>query len=138
MKVLNDVVTKLLRIICGVIIVFSLLMAVIEARILFSFDWSIYDSSFLALIRYVCRLAIAIFALRISVMELDNLKQPNKKNSTILMFADISLLIAAIFILIFSANYIGVVCIVLAGLLFLLKASLNLIKLKLKSIKASP
>ena len=132
MKMLNSVVIKLLRVVCGVIIVFSLLMAFIEARLLFSFDWSIYDSSFLALIRYVCRLALAIFTLRICVMELDSLKSNNRKNETFLMFSDISLLVMSILILIFSANYIGIVCIVLASLLIVLKASLNLIRIKLK------
>lgn len=132
MKVLNNVVCKLLSIVCGVIIVFSLLMAVIEARFIFAFDWSIYDSSFSALVRYLCRLALAIYALRICVMELDDLKLNNKKRETFLMFADLSLLVMSILILIFSANYIGIVCIVLASLLIVLKASLNLIRTKLK------
>ena len=132
MKVLNNVVCKLLSIVYGVIIVFSLLMAVIEARFIFAFDWSIYDSSFLALVRYLCRLALAIFTLRICVMELDDLKLNNKKRETFLMFADLSLLVMSILILIFSANYIGIVCIVLASLLIVLKASLNLIRIKLK------
>ena len=132
MKALNNIASVLLRVVCGVIMVFALLMAVIEARFLFSFDWSIYDSSFLALIRYVCRLVLAMFTLRICVMELNNLKKSDRKKETFLMFADISLLVMSILILIFSANYIGIVCIVLAILLIVLKASLNLIRIKLK------
>lgn len=132
MKVIENIIKSILIVVLGITIVFALLMAIIEARFIFSFDWSIYDSSFLALVRYLCRLALAIFTLRICVMELDALKSNSKYHTTFLMFSDISLFIASLIILIFSANYIGLVCIILGSLLLLLKASLNLVRLKIK------
>ena len=132
MKVIENIIKSILKVVLGITIVFVLLMAIIEARFIFSFDWSIYDSSFLALVRYLCRLALAIFTLRICVMELDALKSNSKYHTTFLMFSNISLFIASVIILIFSANYIGLVCIILGSLLLLLKASLNLVRLKIK------
>lgn len=132
MKIIENIIKSILIVVLGITIVFALLMAIIETRFIFSFDWSIYDSSFLALVRYLCRLALAIFTLRICVMELDALKSGSKYHATFLMFSDISLFIASVIILIFSANYIGLVCIILGSLLLLLKASLNLVRLKIK------
>jgi hypothetical protein len=132
MKVIENIIKSILKVVLGITIVFALLMAIIEARFIFSFDWSIYDSSFLALVRYLCRLALAIFTLITCFMEFKALKSYNKYHATFLMFSDISLFIASVIILIFSANYIGLVCIILGSLLLLLKASLNLVRLKIK------
>ena len=129
---LENIIKNILKFVLSVIVIFALLMVFIEARLVFAFDWTLYDSSFLAFIRYLCRLGLAIFALRIAVMELDALKSGSKYYATFLMFSNISLFITSVLILIFSANYIGLVCIVLGSLLLVLKASLNLVRLKIK------
>ena len=110
----------LLVIISSIIMILSLAFIVIEGRLLFSGDWLIYDSPFNGFIRYLCRLLIAIFAFTKSLLEVIYI---NKKHSIkdYLYYGDISLVLMSLSILVFSTNYVGIICTVLANLLLLVK-----------------
>ena len=110
----------LLVIVSSIVILLSLAFIVIEGRLLFSGDWLIYDSPFNGFIRYLCRLLIAIFAFTKSLLEVIYI---NKEHSIkdYLYYGDISLVLMSLSILVFSTNYVGIICTVLANLLLLVK-----------------
>ena len=110
----------LLVIVSSIVMLLSLAFIVIEGRLLFSGDWLIYDSPFNGFIRYLCRLLIAIFAFTKSLLEVIYI---NKKHSIkdYLYYGDISLVLMSLSILVFSTNYVGIICTVLANLLLLVK-----------------
>ena len=117
---MNKLFKVLLVIISSIIMILSLAFIVIEGRLLFSGDWLIYDNPFNGFIRYLCRLLIAIFAFTKSLLEVIYI---NKKHSIkdYLYYGDISLVLMSLSILVFSTNYVGIICTVLANLLLLVK-----------------
>ena len=117
---MNKLFKILLVIISSIIMILSLAFIVIEGRLLFSGDWLIYDSPFNGFIRYLCRLLIAIFAFTKSLLEVIYI---NKKHSIkdYLYYGDISLVLMSLSILVFSTNYLGIICTLLANLLLLVK-----------------
>ena len=127
MKRVIDILLKiLLCIICSIIIILALAFLFIEARLLISLDWSIYDYAFNGFIRYFFRFLLALFALSVCVFEFINLKK--KTLSTYLFVADLSLVIMSIIALIYTANYVGIICIVLSSLLILSKLRIRIEK----------
>ena len=120
MKKVIDILLKVLQcLICSIIIILSLAFMFIEARLLISLDWSIYDFAFNGFIRYFFRFLLALFALSVCVLEFINLKK--KTLSKYLFIADLSLVIMSVIALIYTANYVGIICIVLSTLLVLSK-----------------
>lgn len=117
---MNKLFKVLLVIISSIIMILSLAFIVIEGRLLFSGDWLIYDNPFNGFIRYLCRLLIAIFAFTKSLLEVIYI---NKEHSIkeYLLYGDISLVLMSLSILVFSTNYVGIICTVLANLLLLVK-----------------
>ena len=117
---MNKLFKVLLVIVSSIIMILSLAFIVIEGRLLFSGDWLIYDSPFNGFIRYLCRLLIAIFAFTKSLLEVIYI---NKEHSIkeYLLYGDISLVLMSLSILVFSTNYVGIICTVLANLLLLVK-----------------
>ena len=125
---MNKLFKILLVIISSIIMILSLAFIVIEGRLLFSGDWLIYDNPFNGFIRYLCRLLIAIFAFTKSLLEVIYI---NKKHSIkeYLYYGDISLVLMSLSILVFSTNYVGIICTLLANLNLLIKfLSIKLIK----------
>lgn len=120
MKKVIDILLKVLQcLICSIIIILSLAFMFIEARLLISLDWSIYDFAFNGFIRYFFRFVLALFALSVCVFEFINLKK--KTLSKYLFIADLSLVLMSVIALIYTANYVGIICIVLSTLLILSK-----------------
>ena len=120
MKKVIDILLKVLQcLICSIIIILSLAFMFIEARLLISLDWSIYDFAFNGFIRYFFRFVLALFALSVCVFEFINLKK--KTLSKYLFIADLSLVLMSVIALIFTANFVGIICIVLSTLLILSK-----------------
>ena len=117
---MNKLFKILLVIISSIIMILSLAFIVIEGRLLFSGDWLIYDNPFNGFIRYLCRLLIAIFAFTKSLLEVIYI---NKKHSIkeYLYYGDISLVLMSLSILVFSTNYVGIICTLLANILLLVK-----------------
>ena len=127
MKKVIDILLKVLQcLICSIIIILSLAFMFIEARLLISLDWSIYDFAFNGFIRYFFRFVLALFALSVCVLEFINLKK--KTLSKYLFIADLSLVIMSVIALIYTANYVGIICIVLSTLLVLSKLRITVKK----------
>ena len=127
MKKVIDILLKVLHcLICSIIIILSLAFMFIEARLLISLDWSIYDFAFNGFIRYFFRFLLALFALSVCIFEFINLKK--KTLSKYLFIADLSLVLMSVIALIYTANYVGIICIVLSTLLVLSKLRITVQK----------
>ena len=111
--------------VCSIVMVLALAMAFLEARLIFSMDWSVYQSPANGLIRYSLRLLITLSAFAVALMEIINLKLKYNEISSMLIYAESGLLLGAIPVCVFGANYIGLVygifAVLLFGLSFLLK-----------------
>lgn len=103
----------LICIISSIMMILSFAFIIIEGRLFFSCDWSVYDSPFFGMIRYLSRLLLAIFAFTKSLLEIIYI---NKKHSIkeYLFYGDIALVVMSIVILIFSTNYVGVICLIVS------------------------
>ena len=103
-----------------VISILALAFLVIEGRLLFSGEWLIYDSAFDGFIRYLFRTLLCIVTISKGVIEFTKLS--DKENiQEYLFYGDIALVIMSIIILIFSTNYVGLICISLSGIALILK-----------------
>ena len=100
---------------------FALAFAFLEARLLVSLDWTIYDFAFNGFIRYFLRLIIALAALAVSVIQIKNVIKENEKVSKVLYLVDYLLLLISIVIAIFATNYVGIICIGLSASIILIK-----------------
>ena len=100
---------------------FALAFAFLEARLLVSLDWTIYDFAFNGFIRYFLRLIIALAALAVCVIHIKNVIKENEKVSKVLYLVDYLLLLISIVIAIFATNYVGIICIGLSASIILIK-----------------
>ena len=100
---------------------FALAFAFLEARLLVSLDWTIYDFAFNGFIRYFLRLIIALAALAVCVIQIKNVIKENEKVSKVLYLVDYLLLLISIVIAIFATNYVGIACIGLSASIILIK-----------------
>lgn len=110
---MNKLFKILLVIISSLMMILSLVFIVIEGRLLFSGDWIIYDSPFNGFIRYLCRLLLSMLVFVKSLLEVIYI---NKKHiiKEYLFYGDISLVVMSIIILIFSTNYVGLICLIVS------------------------
>lgn len=100
---------------------FALAFAFLEARLLVSLDWTIYDFAFNGFIRYFLRLIIALAVLAVCVIQIKNVIKENEKVSKVLYLVDYLLLLISIVIAIFATNYVGIICIGLSASIILIK-----------------
>ena len=117
---MNKLFKVLLVIISSIIMILSLAFIVIEGRLLFSGDWLIYDSPILGCIRYLGRLLLSVFAFTKCLLEIIYINKEHKLKEY-LGYTDIGLVVMSVVILIFSTNYVGLVCIVLSLINFVIK-----------------
>ena len=117
---MNKLFKVLLVIISSIIMILSLAFIVIEGRLLFSGDWLIYDSPFFGCIRYLGRFLLSVFAFTKCLLEIIYINNEHKLKEY-LGYADIGLVVMSVVILIFSTNYVGLVCIVLSFVNFIIK-----------------
>ena len=76
MKKLINILFYLFSIIIGLL---SLVMMLIELRLIISFDFTLYDSAFNGFIRYLFRLALSILSFTIGLFEIINIKKKNER-----------------------------------------------------------
>ena len=119
---MKTVLKILLIAVCSIIMIFALAIVFLEGRLIFSLDWTVYQSPANGFIRYALRLIIALTAFGISLLEIINLKKKNAEISSIIFFAELGLLLASLPVCIFGANFIGLAYTLLAVLLFVLSA----------------
>ncbi len=110
--------TVLLVFISVIIALVSLAFAVIEARLVFSFDWSVYEHEFLGFIQHLARLGVALLCLAVSV---SSIKSINEKT---FIFEGVTLLAVAISVSVHAVNGIGLYMMIAAAL-YLVFASLH-------------
>ena len=110
----------LVYIFSSIIIILSLAFIFIEGRLVFSGDYLVYDSPFNGFVRYFFRLLLALLVLGKSILEFTKIGK-NGMLKEYLFYGDISLLLMSIIVLIFSTNYVGLVCILLSVLIFIPK-----------------
>lgn len=118
MKIVRNILVGFLSII---IFVLSLAFIVIEGRLLFSLDWTIYDNVIFAFLRYFFRFLIAISLCIYSIVEFINMKKKSEKIQFILFIYNVCLVIVSIFLLFQATNMVGEIAISLSLLILLVK-----------------
>ncbi|MBE5889247.1 MAG: hypothetical protein E7283_10600 [Lachnospiraceae bacterium] len=98
-----------------IIVILALLFCIIEGRLLFSGDWTLYEFAWGGAVRYLCRLLMAIAALAIGLLPFVNLKVKGDKIVFAQKLGAVLLLLMSVVILIFATNYVGIVVFLVAG-----------------------
>lgn len=125
MKKLLNVLLIIFSVIASIL---SLVFIVLEARLLFSLDWTIYDNAFNGMIRYLLRLLLSIFVLLVCLANIINLKFKKTSLEILLMFSIVSIFISSIIISILASNYVGLVCVLLSFIILSIKTTKLFIK----------
>ena len=110
-------------IISSIVLLLSLIFIFIEGRLLFSGDWLIYDNVILGMFKYLFRLIIAIFAGMYSILTFINIKKKSGILTNFLFMLSICLFIVSIFMLIYTANYVDKISIIIASIILLINVS---------------
>ena len=98
-----------------IIVILALLFCIIEGRLLFSGDWTLYEFAWGGAVRYLCRFLMAIAALAIGLLPFVNLKVKGDKIVFAQKLGAVLLLLMSVVILIFATNYVGIVVFLVAG-----------------------
>ena len=104
-----------------VIFIVSLVFIVIEGRLLFSLDWTIYDNVFFGFLRYLFRLLIAIVTCAYSILEFINIKKKSELINFILFIYNICLVMVSIIMLFATTNMVGEIALCLCSIIILIK-----------------
>lgn len=110
-------------IISSIVLLLSLVFIFIEGRLLFSGDWLIYDNVILGMFKYLFRLIIAISAGMYSILTFINIKKKSGILTNFLFMLSICLFIISIFMLIYTANYVDKISIIIASIILLINVS---------------
>ena len=104
----------------GILLLLATAFCMIEGRLLFSGDWSIYEYAFQGGIQYFCRLLLAVFALGMGFLSFVNIIKQRKKISDLLRTGAVALVIMSAIICFFAINYVGEILLVISVIYFLL------------------
>lgn len=104
-----------------VIFIVSLVFIVIEGRLLFSLDWTIYDNVFFGFLRYLFRLLIAIVTCVYSILEFINIKKKSELINFILFIYNICLVMVSTIMLFATTNMVGEIALCLSSIIILIK-----------------
>ena len=115
---MKKLLTVLIWLFSVIIVIFSLAMTFIEARLLLSLEWTIYDSPLGGFIRYFFRLLIS---LTIGIIEIVTLYKNVNFISNNMLYFELALVIISVFLLVLATNYVGLVAFTLVLLLVTLK-----------------
>jgi len=127
---MKALVNILLGIINFIVVILSLAFIIIEARLLISLDFIIYDNAINGFIRYFLRLVISLYVFVTAILVYINMIIKKEKISKVLLINILSILIVSIILLFTTTNYVGPICLALS-LIYLI---LYLIKLKILHI----
>ncbi len=115
-KILNFLVV----ILAILIIIASLAFAFLEARLIFSLEWTIYQSSFFAFLRYFFRFLLCLVALTSPILYFISYKQKNNKSLFLFRISQVQLQIIAFFALFFTTNFVNIAIFILGTIFNLL------------------
>ena len=118
-------------IISSIVLLLSLVFIFIEGRLLFSGDWLIYDNVILGMFKYLFRLIIAISVGMYSILTFINIKKKSGILTNFLFMLSICLFIVSIFMLIYTANYVDKISIIIASIILLINV-LNIVLLYIR------
>lgn len=118
-------------IISSIVLLLSLIFIFIEGRLLFSGDWLIYDNVILGMFKYLFRLIIAISVGMYSILTFINIKKKSGILTNFLFMLSICLFIVSIFMLIYTANYVDKISIIIASIILLINV-LNIVLLYIR------
>lgn len=118
-------------IISSIVLLLSLIFIFIEGRLLFSGDWLIYDNVILGMLKYLFRLIIAIYAGMYSILTFINIKKKSGILTNFLFMLSICLFIVSIFMIIYTANYVDKISIIIASIILLINV-LNIVLLYIR------
>lgn len=104
------------------ILILSLVMMFIEGRIIVSLEWTVYDSFFNGLFRYLLRFLLAGIFVFVSICELFNLYKNSNEFKLYVSIAELVLVITTIFMNIYFTNYIDIISFRLMLILITFKA----------------
>lgn len=110
-------------IISSIVLLLSLIFIFIEGRLLFSGDWLIYDNVILGMFKYLFRLIIAISAGMYSILTFINIKKKSGILTNFLFMLSVCLFIVSIFMIIYTANYVDKISIIIASIILLINVS---------------
>lgn len=127
MKILVNI---LLGIINFIVVILSLAFIIIEARLLFSLDFIIYDNAINGFIRYFLRLVISLYVFITAIFVYINMIKEKEKISKLLLISILSIFIVSIILLFTTTNYVGFICSILSLIYFVL----YIVKLKILHI----
>ena len=107
MKILVNI---LLGFINFIVIILSLAFIIIEARLLISLDFLIYDNIINGFIRYFLRAIIAMYVFVTAIFVYINMIKEKEKISKLLLISILSIFIVSIILLFTTTNYVGFIC----------------------------
>ena len=110
-----------LCVVSAVIGLIGIVFTVMEGRLLFSLDWSIYPSPALAFFRYANRLVLALFAITTAVLHFLATTKRLRHISPLMIILFATLFAISILIAIFSTNKLSLICLIPSGLALGLK-----------------
>ena len=132
MKIIRNILIGFFSII---IFVLSIAFIVIEGRLLFSLDWTIYDNAFFGFLKYFFRLIIALLTCAYSISEFINFKKKSELISFVLFIYNICLVIVSIFLVFQATNMVGEIALTLSLFVLLIKMMFLVVNKKTKEIK---
>ena len=121
---MKKLLNLLLILFSSIIIILGLAFIFLEARLLISLDWSIYDFAFNGFIRYLFRFIISLFALSNFIIEIIVVFKKIDILKSLLRASNISLSIFLFMFAILNANFEGILLL----FIFLLLQAFKLIK----------
>ena len=132
MKIIRNILIGFFSII---IFVLSIAFIVIEGRLLFSLDWTIYDNAFFGFLKYFFRFIIALLTCAYSIFEFINFKKKSELISFVLFIYNICLVIVSIFLVFQATNMVGEIALTISLFVLLIKVMFLLLNKKTKEIK---
>lgn len=92
----------------AIILLLALAFCIIEGKLLFSGDWTIYESTLQGCVQYLCRFLMSLFALSIGLLPFVNKIKPSQKISDYLKAGSLALVMMSVIVCLFATNYVGI------------------------------
>lgn len=118
MRKINNILISIFSVI---VFILSFVFVIIEGRLVFSLDWTIYDNAFLGFLKYFFRLIIALLTCVYAVFEFINLKKKLELISFILFIYNICLVIVSIVLIFTVTNMVGEIALCISSVILLIK-----------------
>ena len=92
----------------AILLLLAAAFCIIEGRLLFSGDWTIYESTLQGCVQYLCRFLMSLFALSIGLLPFVNKIKPSQKISDFLKTGSLALVMMSVIVCLFATNYVGI------------------------------